>query len=216
MYSSLVWDLIRVINVALPAELGQRPPDCCLQSLERILSLAAEALWHISLDTPPDKWCGTIYLLDASRRRLQLKTQVGRVQLPPHDLDVVAGEGVVSWVAVRAQAVRISDLERSPRFKAIHRDFLPGIRSQLAVPMIRAGQVIGVLSLESPEPEVFSLTSVGFLTRVAGLVAAQLDFDQMREERDHYLEAVYASKTAEMAADRLPSFEELACTAAKH
>jgi GAF domain-containing protein len=212
LYGSLVWELIRITNLALPTELEQRPPESCRRTLEAILTLAAEALWHHLSDAPPDEWCGTVYLLDASRRRLQLQAQVGRFPLPPHDLDVAAGEGVVSWTAVREQAVCIHDLETSPKFRAIHRDLQPGIRSQLAVPMIRGGRVIGVLSLESPEADVFSLTSVGFLTRVAALAAARLDFERMREERDLYLEAVYAAKRAETPVEPLPSFEELVRT----
>jgi putative methionine-R-sulfoxide reductase with GAF domain len=214
MYTSLVWDLNRIINVALPTELGSRPGESSEQTLERMLTLAIGALWHILSDTPPEMWCGAIYMLDASRQRLQPKAQVGRFQLPRHDLDVTAGEGVVSWAAVREQAIRIRDLETSPRFKAIHRDFQPGIRCELAVPMIRGGQVIGVLSLESPEPDVFSLTGAGFLTRVASLAAVHLDLEQLREERDLYLEAIYASKRAETPVEPLPSFEELVRTSA--
>ncbi len=212
MYTSLVWDLNRIINVALPSDLGPRSPQSSLLALERILALTIEALSFS--DTSPEMWCGTIYMLDASRRRLQLKAQVGRFQLPRHDLDVTAGEGVVSWVAVREQAIRIRDLESSLPFKAIHRGFPPDIRSQLAVPMIRGGRVIGVFSLESPEPDVFSLTSVGFLTRVAGLAAVYLDCEHMREERDVYLEAIYSSKRACTPVEPLPSFEELVRTSA--
>jgi GAF domain-containing protein len=214
IYHSLVWDLLRALDVVLPTELGQRPPESFPQMLERMLTLATETLWQILSDTPPDKWCGTIYQLDASRQRLQLKAQVGRFQLPRHDLTVEAGEEVVSWVAVREQPIHIPDLETAPKFQAIHRDLQPGIRSQLAVPMIHAGRVLGVLSLESPEPNVFSLTSVGFLTRVASLAAGQLAAEQLREERDLYLEAIYASKRTAAPVEPLPSFEELVRTSA--
>jgi len=210
-YSWQVWNLIRVLNVALPTELGPQPAESCPRTLERILTLATEAL----CPGPPNEWCGTIYLLDASRYRLQLKAQVGHFPLPPQEVDVEAGEGVVSWVAVREQAVYIPNLETAPKLQTIQRDFPPGMRRQLAVPMVRVGRVIGVLSLESPEADVFSLTSVGFLMRVASLAAVQVDMEQLREERDLYLEAVYASKRIEMPVQPLPSFEELVRTAAK-
>ncbi len=209
MYTPVVWDLTRILNVALPTELVSTPSSSPQEALTRLLTLATEALLHISSDTPPEQWCGTIYTLDLSRKHLRLRTHFGETELPPHEFDVLRGEGVVSWVAVRAQAVRISDLDKSPQFRAIHRELVPGIRSQLAVPMIREGQVMGVLSLESPEPNVFSLTSVGFLTRVASLAAVQLGFQEVREERDQYLKAIYAAKRREFSSTPLPTLEEL-------
>jgi putative methionine-R-sulfoxide reductase with GAF domain len=215
LYALLAWDLIRIINVALPAELGQGSPDRCRASLERILTLAAEALWRILSDAPPGRWSGAVYLLDASKQRLQLTAQAGASSLALHELDVEAGEGVVSWVAIRGQPVCIPDWHRSSRCQAIQGGLVTGVRSQLAVPMIRGGEVMGVLSLESPEPDVFSPTGAGFLTRVASLAATRLDCEQIRQERDQYLEAVYAAKRAQAPVEPLPSFEELLRTSGR-
>ena len=140
------------------------------------------------------RWCGTIHLLDDTGRNLVLNACVGEFIDPPitkHRID--QGEGVISWVALRKQSIRIRDLPISP-FDKIQIPYLPDVRSQLAVPMMTHGRLLGTLSLESTEPSVFSIQTVGYLTRVASLIASTLllaKYDELEYDRNCYLAALH-------------------------
>jgi diguanylate cyclase (GGDEF)-like protein len=64
------------------------------------------------------------------------------------------GQGVVGWVAETGQAARIDDTEIDPRFlKNPAQNFQ--VRSLLTVPLVAGGQVVGTLSVSSPERGAF-------------------------------------------------------------
>ena len=152
-----------------------------------------------TLDDDTRRWCGTIHLLDESRKALVLAASVGEFPPPPkttHRID--EGEGVISWVAMRRQAIRIRDLAASP-FRQLHVEYLPEVRSQLAVPLVTHNRLIGTLSLEAPDPDVFCLHWIGYLTRVASLVATAVlnrDYQRASEQRDLYRAAIYERERA--------------------
>jgi putative methionine-R-sulfoxide reductase with GAF domain len=184
--------------------------DLCpsfLRMLEIIDPLQAEPKWSLreqlriileqtirTLDDDTSRWCGTIHLLDESKKDLVLAASVGDFHLPSkttHRID--EGEGVISWVALRKQAIRIRDLESST-FRHIHVEYLPRVQSQLAVPIMTHNRLLGTLSLEAPEPDLFCLHWIGYLTRVASLVATAVfhsDYERVSEERRWYRAAIY-------------------------
>lgn len=164
------------------------------------------------LDKPGRRWCGTVHRLTPDGRGLELIASAGDFPTPPRTiLDLAAGEGVISWVALRRQAVRIREMADSP-FRSLLVEYLSGIRSMLAVPILFRDKLWGTLSLEATDPNVFRRQEVGYLTRVASLAAMaamQAEYDRVREERDLYLDAVYEARRAEVPDGPLPTFEEL-------
>ena len=60
------------------------------------------------------------------------------------------GEGVVSWVALQERPVLIEYMRLSPFITAgVYRPTIPGIRYELAVPLIADDELLGVLNFES-------------------------------------------------------------------
>lgn len=177
-------EMLEVIDLSRP---DSHPPSSSF--LTDILEQAIRPLHEEGMP-----WCGTIHLLDDTGRNLVLKACVGEPVDPPvidHRID--QGEGVISWVALRKQAIRIRDLTGSP-FDKIHARYLPRVRSQLAVPMMTHGRLLGTLSLESTEPNVFSIQTVGYLTRVASLIASTVllaKYDELEYDRNCYRAALY-------------------------
>lgn len=168
------------------------------------------------LDAPGRRWCGTVHRLTPDGGALELVAGTGDFPRPARTVhDLTRGEGVISWVALRRQAVRIKDMTQSV-FADISVKYLDGVRSQLAVPVLTRAGLWGTLSLEATDPNVFRRQEVGYLTRVASLAAmaaVQGEHERARQERDLYRDAVYSAKRAATPPEPPPPFDEL-CRAA--
>lgn len=115
--------------------------------------------------------------------------------------EVVVGEGLTGMVAARGAAMRLGSLRQMGKYsRAVRRTFeehghvgpghevpvpgLAGADSQVAVPAMVLGQLVGVLVVESTEPVAFDETDEALLTVVAGIIASavEIDFAQERAE----------------------------------
>src|SRR5271168_1660995 len=79
------------------------------------------------------------------------------------------GEGIIGAAAATGQAVRVGDVRSDPRYL----NALDAVRSELAVPLIVRGRVIGVLDIESNELDYFTPYQQTILT-LAALVFVEL------------------------------------------
>jgi phosphoserine phosphatase RsbU/P len=104
-------------------------------------------------------------------------------------LRVAASEGLVGAAATLKEPVRVPDVSVDPRYVMVN----PETRSELAIPMMHKGKVIGVLDLESPQLNYFTDDHVQTLSILAANLAVslenarlyeQLERDEARLERD--------------------------------
>lgn len=104
-------------------------------------------------------------------------------------LRVAASEGIVGAAATRKEPVLVPDVTADPRYVMVN----PETRSELAIPMMHQGKVIGVLDLESPQLNYFTDDHVQTLSILAANLAVslenarlyqQLARDEARLERD--------------------------------
>ena len=103
-------------------------------------------------------------------------------------------EGVMGWVIKYGHALMIPNVAQDPRYIR-----LPGrwpIHSELCVPLIVKGQVLGALNVESERLSAFAVEDLALLQSVAAVVAGALEsgqlFQRAAEERDR-LQAVLRS-----------------------
>jgi two-component system cell cycle response regulator len=95
-----------------------------------------------------------VRLLDTTRGSLlsSARSGVGSEHAP---VELRRGEGVVGWVLEHREALAVDDTRNDPRFlKADGQRFV--IRSIVAEPLWSSGDVIGVLSVSSPQVAAFS------------------------------------------------------------
>jgi serine phosphatase RsbU (regulator of sigma subunit)/putative methionine-R-sulfoxide reductase with GAF domain len=85
------------------------------------------------------------------------------------------GEGIIGWVAAMGQPVLANDISQEPRYIADDPRLLPDTRSELAVPIIFEGNVLGVLDVQSQELENFDGEDLVVLTALANQVAVAVD-----------------------------------------
>lgn len=78
--------------------------------------------------------------------------------------------GIVSWVARNRRCAMVGDVKADPRYV----EALPETRSELAVPLLFAGTLVGVLNVESPYPSFFDDEDRVLLEVVANHVATAL------------------------------------------
>jgi phosphoserine phosphatase RsbU/P len=93
-------------------------------------------------------------------------------------LRVAPDEGIVGAAATTVRPVRVSDVTRDPRYVMTN----PETRSELAIPMVHKGRVVGVLDLESPQLNYFTEDHVQALSILAAQLAVSLENARLYEK----------------------------------
>jgi diguanylate cyclase (GGDEF)-like protein/PAS domain S-box-containing protein len=81
-----------------------------------------------------------------------------------------SGKGIVSWVARNRRFALVGDVTSDPRYF----EALPGMRSEMAVPLLFAEKLVGVLNVESSQPNSFDDEDRVLLEVVANHLATAL------------------------------------------
>jgi len=89
-------------------------------------------------------------------------------------------EGIVGYVATHKQLLNVADVSQSP-WDDIYLEFVAGIRSELAVPMLAGNELRGVLNVESFTHNNFSESDERLLQGLADLAVVALQNAQAYE-----------------------------------
>jgi sigma-B regulation protein RsbU (phosphoserine phosphatase) len=112
-----------------------------------------------------------IAMLDEDTQTLDLKVTIKFGDDPRALLPVKVGEGLVGYAALHKEVVLVPDVTKDPRYI----DAVPGVRSELVVPLLLKDRCIGVFDLESPEPNAFNKKHVKLLTLLASEAAVAIE-----------------------------------------
>lgn len=118
-----------------------------------------------------------IRLLDHERKELVTVASFGY----PEDAECMlirTGEGIMGQVALTGQALLVEDVELEPGYIG----GISGARSELAVPLVAKGRVIGVFNVESRQPNAFAETDIAPLLSLAGLAAVAIENSRLSDE----------------------------------
>ena len=110
-----------------------------------------------------DAATASISLVNFETQRLEIEAARG---LPDEsmDLQLPLGQGLTGWVALHGEPVLCKDVLNDPRYFPAKGT----IRTELAVPMLDATRVIGVVSVDSETEGSFSDKDLKLLTLLAG------------------------------------------------
>ena len=97
----------------------------------------------------------SIMLYDDEQKVFRHRIDVKHGQRVQGKLRVAATEGLVGAAATLREPVLVPDVTADPRYLMVN----PETRSELAIPMMHKGKVIGVLDLESPQLNYFTAGS---------------------------------------------------------
>ena len=142
--------------------------------------------------------------------------------------EIQVGEGIIGMAAARAEPMRIGNLGKMLAYaRSIRRAYeesgveapgheipLPGLaeaQSQVAVPAIVLGQLVGVLVIESRQRVAFTADDEALLTIVATMVASAIEIDWAQERAEADVDAPSATSAraagaAETATTRVRFF----------
>lgn len=99
------------------------------------------------------------------------------------------GQGIVGNAALVAEPILVPDVSKDESYI----ETIPGVRSELAIPIKSRGKLVGILDIESKELNAFTSHDVDFLKTVAYLAGMAIDNALMHHELEiGFIETVKA------------------------
>lgn len=146
------------------------------QVLDRVLEVIRRSLRFETFE---------FILFDQDARALRTRAGYGFEPTVPEAV-VKLGEGVVGWVAQTRQSALINDVTQDSRYYPL----LEQTRSELAVPLLAADRLVGVMNVESSRLNAFAPDDERLLQTLAGQLAVLLENARLHEETQQRLAEV--------------------------
>jgi sigma-B regulation protein RsbU (phosphoserine phosphatase) len=110
-----------------------------------------------------------VYLLDERRGEVKVAYSVG---YPESDVEVrlALGQGLVGTAVATEQPVLVNDLQLDPRYV----EFVPGMNSEIVVPLMHKSRPIGALNILSHHRDHFTARDVAIVRQFGAHVAVAL------------------------------------------
>ena len=128
-----------------------------------------------------------VLMFDGDGSYLRHRFSIGYPPDLAANLRVPLGQGISGTAAATGHPVRVGDTVHDPRY--IHA--VDGVRSELAVPLMLRGKCIGVLDIQSQQPEYFTREQQNILTLLASRLAVAVEnarlFERVRAQADTLL-----------------------------
>jgi L-methionine (R)-S-oxide reductase len=96
---------------------------------------------------------------------------VGPFQGKPACVRIPFGRGVCGKAATTSEIIRVADVEEFPD----HIVCDVASRSEIVLPLVKSGEVIGVLDIDSPKPARFSTKDEALLSEIAAIYVNSID-----------------------------------------
>ena len=120
-------------------------------------------------------------------RELYFRFAIGHRQEVVEHWRIPMGDGIIGAAASTGRAIRVGDVTRDPRYL----NAVDSVRSELAVPLVVHGRVIGVLDIESSQPDYFTPDQQGILSLVATRIGTAIEnarlFEAARKQAETLL-----------------------------
>jgi Nif-specific regulatory protein len=122
---------------------------------------------------------GSLLLREDSSKNLITVTALGEsLQTLKKFKKIKIGQGVIGWVAQYGESLLVPNVNREPRYIKASRY----VKSELTVPLIREGKVIGVLDLNSNQYNKFDQFDLEIATILASQAAVSIHNTQLYQK----------------------------------
>ncbi|MBC6935598.1 MAG: PAS domain S-box protein [Chloroflexi bacterium] len=139
----------------------------------------------------------SLMLVDKHHRTILRLARAGTYRADPLPELYLDGPGLVPQAIRTGQIIYAPDVTASPHYAAS----IPTTRSELAVPLNSGKEILGVLDLQSPQPDAYSLSQRRVIAAFAERAASAVENMLLYEEVNHYageLEMRVSQRTAEL------------------
>ncbi|HZD55016.1 MAG TPA: GAF domain-containing protein [Candidatus Aquicultoraceae bacterium] len=113
---------------------------------------------------------GSMILVDRASGVLRIQAERGLGPEVKEDILLRIGEGVTGWVAKEGKPALIGDVKNDPRYVEVN----PKVRAELAVPIRRGEEVVGVLNVDHYSRDAFTEEDQELLAVFANVAAVAL------------------------------------------
>ncbi|MGC2090379.1 MAG: GAF domain-containing protein, partial [Candidatus Acidiferrales bacterium] len=104
-----------------------------------------------------------VLLVDENSRELSFRFAIGHRQEVVENWRIPMGQGIIGTAAATGRPVRVSDVHKDSRYL----NALDSVQSELAVPLLVQGRVMGVLDIESSQADYFTRDQQNILMMLA-------------------------------------------------
>ena len=128
-----------------------------------------------------------LFTLDPGQDILRCQASAGAAYPQPHqaevppDLQVRPGEGIIGHVAQTGVEILANDVSLEPRYR--HLDALPETRAEVALPLKVGERLLGVLDVQSDQPDDFDETDMIVLRALADQIAIAVEDAHIYRDR---------------------------------
>jgi phosphoserine phosphatase RsbU/P len=128
-----------------------------------------------------------VLLVDENSRELSFRFAIGHRQEVVENWRIPMGQGIIGTAAATGRPVRVSDVRKDSRYL----NALDSVQSELAVPLLVQGRVMGVLDIESSQPDYFTRDQQNILMMLATRIASAIEnarlFERAKRQADTLL-----------------------------
>ncbi|MDD5169416.1 MAG: ATP-binding protein, partial [Syntrophales bacterium] len=117
-------------------------------------------------------------LLLVERDHLRIVSHAGHDGIDVERFKMKIGEGIAGWVAEKGVPLLVGDVNEEPRYI----EFIHGVGSKLAVPLVSEKNILGVLVVDSYKKSAFSLDDLEILMVFTSHTAVVLDSVRLYEQ----------------------------------
>jgi putative methionine-R-sulfoxide reductase with GAF domain len=140
---------------------------------------------------------GSLMLFNADTDSLRIAAVIGASWTPEKKACILrAGEGITGWVAATGQPYFCADTKNDKHYFPL----FEGVSSELAVPVISQGKILGVINLDSERLSAFALADLELMGMLADHAAMAIENARQhalnRLARDRWIRVFDALPTA--------------------
>ncbi|MBI4655040.1 MAG: GAF domain-containing protein [Nitrospirae bacterium] len=132
-----------------------------------------DKITQIIADTLKKDVC-SIYLIKPEKNIICIEATKGLKQDSVGIACFPVGEGVVGWVAKELKPLAVEDIRKEPRFKDISITGATDFLSMLAVPILRGSKAVGVITLQTQEPYIYSQDEIALLIIISHNISSAI------------------------------------------
>ena len=121
-----------------------------------------------------------ILLYNERTQGLTIRHSIGHREEVVRSLVIRLDEGIVGAAASTRQPVLVPDVTADPRYL----NALDAVRSEIAVPMVARGKLVGVLDVESTRLKAYAAQEKSLLTLIGARIASSIDNARLYRRMD--------------------------------